>query len=322
MAVIDLTDDASAQAQVAFQAGRGVGSIINGFRKRSQIAEQKQRRQIQQAQTIKLLNSGLQGQELLAAMNEMPGAVDNQLTQSFNQQALAQRASGRGNTTDRDVSELEKLNNMRSKLHKWDGTLQQFILVPGGEEILKGIDMGIKNVTTRIVAAEKARTAGVEDVAGVAREQLGIEGDTQAQPAGVQPQPSTGGRTLFEPTIRLKQRLEGFAQDEKRNFLDDTISKENVIATIRELADDFVKGGLERKFAQNKAIQEYIKIIDEDQGTFQKFPSIDIEAVFDETDTIVAGAADIAAQTMTATNPKTGERVISRDGGKTWQPAP
>jgi hypothetical protein len=177
MAVIDLTRDARLESQIASNVGSGIGGYFRNRRQKNQLAEQKQRKQLQQAETIKLLNSGLQGQELLAAMNEMPDAINNQMVQQMNQRALQHRISGNAANADRDVNELERLNNMRSKLHKWDGTLQQFVLVPGGEELLKGIDMGIKNTTARIVAAEQARKAGVEDVAGVARQQLGIGGE-------------------------------------------------------------------------------------------------------------------------------------------------
>jgi hypothetical protein len=177
MAVIDLTRDARLESQIASNVGSGIGGYFRNRRQKNQLAEQKQRKQLQQAETIKLLNSGLQGQELLAAMNEMPDAINNQMVQQMNQRALQHRISGNAANADRDVNELERLNNMRSKLHKWDGTLQQFVLVPGGEELLKGIDMGIKNTIARIVAAEQARKAGVEDVAGVARQQLGIDGE-------------------------------------------------------------------------------------------------------------------------------------------------
>lgn len=174
---IDLTDNAGIEISTAAGIGRGIGNVFDSIKQKNQLAEQKEKKRLQQAETIKLLNSGLQGQELLAAMNEMPGSVDNQITQQMNQRALQHRISGNAANADRDVNELERLNVMRSKLFKWDGTLMQFVLVPGGEELLKGIDMGIKNTIARIVAAEQARKAGVEDVAGVARQQLGIGGE-------------------------------------------------------------------------------------------------------------------------------------------------
>jgi hypothetical protein len=256
---IDLTDDPRLEAQIASNIGAGIGGYMRGRRQKRQLAEQREKKQFQQAATIKLLNSGLQGQELLAAMNEMPGAVDNQITQSLNQKALAQRASGQGFSADSDINELNKLISMKDKLHKWDGTTQQFTMVPGGETLLEGVDTGIKNVLARINAREEAKKAGVEDVAGVARQQLGIGSDvaeTGIRPPAAVPQGVVGagvGREAAE------------AIDTETPALGD-VSAPETVDDIVEAAHGRVQQGLPRPTTQEEydAIPQGSVFIDTD----------------------------------------------------------
>jgi len=120
-----------------------------------------------------------------------------------------------------------------------------------------------------------------------------------------------------------QQKLEdflNFPQDTKRTFLDDTISTQNAQQGIANYVAHLVRNGMSQQEAQTKALNDYTQLQTAQSGTFQKYPVLNSGTQATAQEQPMAGQPAGQGQPMTATNPKTGERIISYDGGKTWQP--
>lgn len=276
MPITDLTDDPRVEMQIASNIGAGIRGIVNRHQQKRKLAEERERRQLQHAYTIKTLNSGLQGQDLLNAFNEMPGAIDNELVQKMNSQALENRITS-PTSLSHDFQAFNRLVDSRQKLYKWDGVQQQFVLQPGGEELVKGYDTGIKNILQKINASLPQE------------QQIEIQ-----QQATIDAQPAAEDIEPTQPVTPLSDRLERTKQTQRRTLIDRTISDEAAMQSIRDTADSLTRAGIPRQEAKNRALEQYQQLLDEDKGKhMRRFPRINFDDVFDDVEVETGTAVQV-----------------------------
>lgn len=277
MPVIDLTDDPRLDLAISQNIGYGIGTILGQHQQRKRLEEEKEKRRLQQSETIRILNSGLTGQDLINEFNKMPDAVNNQMIQRLNQKAMEKQAFGDPRPVDAKVAELERLQDSFKKVVNRDA-YGNLTTIPGMETLRAGLEKRIKALSIELF-------------------------ELQQRPEPVAPQLPPGPLPG-----KISEQFEGMPQDQDRTLLDDTISTENAIAGIRAQAQGYIEHGWDQATAQKVALEDYRALKARDTGRFQKYPEIDEATVFAE-----------ETRVLTATNPTTGERIQSTDGGKTWQ---
>jgi len=78
--------------------------------------------------------------------------------------------------------------------------------------------------------------------------------------------------------LSASKHLQGYPEKQKRTFLDDVVSEEDVIKGLGNFVDEQVGFGRSRDDAINQAIQEYNDMMNSDTGKIlQKYPKLDRE---------------------------------------------
>jgi hypothetical protein len=151
MAVIDLTDDINAQMRLSQNIGRGIGSLINGNRRRKQAEQAREQNRVNEMMTLNIMRGEGTAEEKLRRMEGIPQLAKTEMVKRIRQKQFEEEVFGKkGQSNNQLLAEFTKLQGIYENTQTSDPITGESTTVPGFETVAEGTQKRLKELTIQL----------------------------------------------------------------------------------------------------------------------------------------------------------------------------